>query len=215
MVHRGRGAMAQTLHLAIDWQNHYLAAAGSESDTLAARCAAAVRQFSAQGISTVWVTTGTVPLWQRLTPQQESLLPRRYDVPAALAPVMRGYHAVKTSDSAFGNPALLPYLRQRGCTNLLISGFMLRHCVAATVQDALGHGFICTLLPELIRDHADAADTALRTRRLREHYGFQSQIRFAHPPLPQWPYSGLLRKTPAAQPLAYQRFRALHDSIVY
>lgn len=206
--------MAQILHLAIDWQNHYLAAAGSESDALAARCAAAVRQFSAQGISTVWITTGKVPLWQRLTRRHATLLPG-YDVPAPLAPVMRGYHAVKTGDSAFGNPALLPYLRQRGTTNLLISGFMLRHCVAATVQDALGHGFICTLLPELIRDHADAADTALRTRRLREQYGFQSQIRFAHPPLPQWPYSGLLRKTPAAQPLAYQRFRALHDSIVY
>ncbi len=150
-----------------------------------------------------------------MTRQQELFLSRRYDVPAVLAPVMRGYHAVKTSDSAFGNPALLPYLRQRGCTNLLISGFMLRHCVAATVRDALGHDFICTLLPELIRDHADMADTALRMRRLREHYGFQSQIRFATPQLPQWPYSGLLRKTAAAQPLACQRFRALHDSIVY
>lgn len=211
--------MAQTLHLAIDWQNRFLTAAGIADDTLANRCAAAVRAFSAQGISTVWVTSGKTPLWQRLTRRHAALL-EHYDVPPALAPVMRGYHAVKTSDSAFGNPALLPYLRQRGITNLLISGFMLRHCVAATVQDALGHGFLCTLLPELIRDHADMADTALRTRRLRDHYGFQSQIRFAPPPplqngSAQWPYSGLMRKTPTARPLSYQHFRALHDSIVY
>lgn len=206
--------MAQTLHLAIDWQNRYLAAAGGDSGLLPDRCAAAVRALSAQGISTVWVTTGAAPLWQRLTRQHAPSLPH-HDLPAALAPVMRGYHAVKTSDSAFGNPALLPYLRQRCATNLLISGFMQRHCVAATVRDALDHGFICTLLPELIRDHADAADTALRTRRLREQYGFQSQIRFAHTPLPQWPHSGLFRKPPTALPLACQRFRALHDSIVY
>lgn len=206
------------IHLAIDYQNRFVfpyAADGRAGEIggtqLLADCRATVRSLSARQISTLWVTTGAQPDWRRLKPRQLANFWRQDDIPASLAAVMRGYHLVKTGDSAFGNPALLPYLRDRGVQELLISGLYLHHCVAATVTDALQHGLRCTLLVPLLRTHGDDGDTLRRYRLLRADYGLHPAVNLSL--MTAQDVGGT--KAPRAASGAARAFRQLHDHIVY
>lgn len=180
--------MPPSVHLAIDYQNRFLFpqdATGQTQDIAGTQLVCdvihATRLFSHSGVSTLWVTTGQKADWRRLPPRQHEGLRQQHDVPHALSPIMRGYHCVKISDSAFSNPALLPFLREHGVTELFISGLYLQHCVLATVQDALAAGLRCTLLIDLLRDRqgeaSTAPNTALRHRQASDQFAQNPHIR--------------------------------------
>lgn len=165
---------AETLHLAVDWQNRFLFSAqtapSQSTQRLLQDLSTALRRFAAAGIGTLWVVTGARPECQRIKPQETASLCQRHDVPVELAALMRGWLLVKTRDSAFSQPQLLTSLRQRGIRRLLVSGFQAQHCIAATAREASVLGFECSLLSDLIGG-ADNAGAAQRHRQLCDTYG--------------------------------------------
>lgn len=168
---------AETLHLAVDWQNRFLSAPADQpslNQQLLQDLSSALRRFAAAGIGTLWVVTGARPECRRLKPQEAERLSQRHDVPDELAAVMRGWLLVKTRDSAFSQPQLITALRRRGIRRLLISGFQAQHCIAATAREAAALGFECSLLSDLIGGTDKAG--AQRHRQLCDAYGQHGAI---------------------------------------
>jgi nicotinamidase-related amidase len=56
----------------------------------------------------------------------------------------------KKGGSAFGNPALEPWLRERGVTALVLTGLQAKACVTATAKSALKKGFKVSTLDEAV-----------------------------------------------------------------
>jgi nicotinamidase-related amidase len=218
--------LTQSVHLAIDYQNRFLFpqdATGQTQDIAGTQLLHdvihATRLFSHSGVSTLWVTTGQKADWRRLPPTQHDVLRQHHDVPPPLSPIMRGTHCIKTGDSAFSNPTLLPFLRERGVTELFISGLYLHHCVLATVQDALVAGLRCTLLVDLLRDSQGETSTALRHRQMSDRFAQNPHIKITRLALlPQLrtppPHQKILPHYRSHAPALTQNFHALRAALV-
>lgn len=71
-------------------------------------------------------------------------------------PIDGAQYFPKWGGSAFGNPALEPWLRDRGVTGLVLTGLQARACVTATAKDALKRGFRVLTIDEAIACTSDA-----------------------------------------------------------
>ncbi|HTR14703.1 MAG TPA: isochorismatase family cysteine hydrolase [Roseiarcus sp.] len=63
----------------------------------------------------------------------------------------------KWAGSAFCNPALEPWLKERGIGTLVLAGLMARACITATAQDAMRRGFRVMLLEPAIACASDGS----------------------------------------------------------
>lgn len=100
-----------------------------------------------------------------LDPAQIELLPElgRYAPPAATFD--------KPTYSAFGSPELVPFLRGKGVTGLIITGAETDACVLATVMAAVDHGYRVYLVTDAVCSSSDEGHDSLvglYTRRFAE-----------------------------------------------
>jgi nicotinamidase-related amidase len=63
----------------------------------------------------------------------------------------------KWAGSAFVNPALDPWLRDRAVTTLVLAGLQAKACVAATAKDALAKGYAVRILTDAVACVSDAS----------------------------------------------------------
>jgi nicotinamidase-related amidase len=63
----------------------------------------------------------------------------------------------KWASSAFVNPELDPWLRERGVGTLILTGLKAGACVSATAKDALARGYAVELLGDAIACDSDAS----------------------------------------------------------
>ena len=72
-------------------------------------------------------------------------------------PVAGARYFPKWAGSAFVNPELEIWLRERGVGTLLLCGLMAKACVTATAKDALARGFEVEILAEAVGCYTDAS----------------------------------------------------------
>jgi nicotinamidase-related amidase len=79
-------------------------------------------------------------------------------------PIDGAQYFPKWGGSAFGNPALEPWLRDRGVTGLVLTGLQAKACVTATAKDAVKRGFRVFTIDEAIACASDATRERALTR---------------------------------------------------
>jgi len=75
----------------------------------------------------------------------------------ARAPIDGAAYFPKWAESAFVNPALEPWLRERGVREIVLGGLRANACVSSTAREAMRRGFRVTLLTPAIACSSDGS----------------------------------------------------------
>lgn len=78
-------------------------------------------------------------------------------------PLAEAHYFPKWRASAFCNPNLAGYLREKQIRRLYLAGLFASACITATAKAAMAHGFDVTVLADAVADRSNPA----RTRALR------------------------------------------------
>jgi len=148
-----------TALLLVDLQNDFLERPGlvPDSEALCVRAAALLEAVRRRGIPVVHAHTVTradgydrMPHWKRrgvceCVEGTRGVLP-----PPALVPVAGELALRKRYFSAFGDPRLEPWLRERAVSRLLVAGVYLHGCVRSTVLDAYERGYEVSVIDDAV-----------------------------------------------------------------
>jgi acyl-CoA reductase-like NAD-dependent aldehyde dehydrogenase/nicotinamidase-related amidase len=140
----------RTALLLVDLQHDFLARPGliPDADALCARAARLLGGIRRAGLPVVHAHTllsaaGTdrMPHWQRRGLQCCVEGTPGAQPPPTLVPLAGELVLRKRYFSAFGDPRLVPWLREREISRLLVGGIFLHSCVRSTVLDAYERGY--------------------------------------------------------------------------
>lgn len=139
--------------IAIDMQNGILGKAEpAEADRIVARTGDLARAFRSRGLPVVWVTVTGRPKGRNQMPKPGEP-PADYAVLDPRLPVADGDAQVtKQALSAFTSAELTDLLRQRGVTNVVITGIATGMGVESTARDAYDAGYNVTIATDAVTD---------------------------------------------------------------
>jgi nicotinamidase-related amidase len=177
-------------HLAVDLQSRFLFPVdiGQHQRDIGGRALlpallafdAALHDFA---IPAIWVASGDrfgrksgLTLVGSPNADDRRLFTDTFDFPPALAATLRGAMALKSSNSAFSNPALAKRLRRMQVSALLITGLYTGQCIRETVLDAVAAGFYCRVVADLTLDNLPGDTALLRRKRLIDMFANYPQV---------------------------------------
>jgi acyl-CoA reductase-like NAD-dependent aldehyde dehydrogenase/nicotinamidase-related amidase len=139
-----------TALLLVDLQHDFLdrPALAPDADSLSARAGALLRGFRERRLPVAHAHTvvradgaDRMPHWRRRTTHECVEGTRGASPPAPLAPAPGELVCHKQHYSAFADPRLDPWLRERSVARLVVAGLYLHACVRSTALDAYQRGY--------------------------------------------------------------------------